>query len=172
MPTTLSSTNIVVFPTTRRTSAYSTRARLMSEMSLTGLINQLTDNDSFVISQSYSQSSAFKFNIHGYYFEVSANALTSFVTAIPASGTLYAHIELVDTADGYIELYGQDLDGAYTGLILNNTATYTPIGGGTAYNLALLSKDANSNVSIPSDSLIQFDMDRFNLDLVDGGEVS
>lgn len=168
---TINSNKILVFPTTTRTDDYSKRARLMSEMSLTGLINQLTDTDSFVISQSYSASDVFKFNIHGYYFELSAGALTSVLQTVSASQSLYAHIELTSSS-GYVELYGQDSAGSYSGLVLNNAEAYTPVvTGNTVYTLKILSKDARSVISVPKTSLIRFEQDRVDIDEIDGGEI-
>ena len=67
------SQNINVFPSTKR-GQYQRDARLMTESSLVGLINELIDLKSFVItpipSDTLQQSDPFEFNIAGYYFKI------------------------------------------------------------------------------------------------------
>lgn len=66
---TLSSVNIRVFPTTKRTNM-DPQSRLMTEYNLTSIINRLVDKDSFVITSDLKDP-MFYFNIHGYIFSVS-----------------------------------------------------------------------------------------------------
>ena len=64
--------NIQVFPSTRRGNLQ-VSARLMSEGTISNLIDQLLDTSGFVITDkksNYLTDEIFEFNIHGYYFYV------------------------------------------------------------------------------------------------------
>lgn len=163
----LNSGDVTVFPSTRRTSAYAQRSRLISEMSLTGLINQLTDKKSFVISQTADESTI-KFNINGYYFEV--NTAHTKELLVDASSSLYAHVTFDTTTDGYTELSGQDETesevSVYKGLVLDNSSA-----GTEANTLKILASDAQNVMYIPSESLLQFNQNRVEIEEIDGGEI-
>lgn len=67
------SSQIKVFPTTKRNDIYDRNARLPTEYNLTNIINRLTSRDSFIIdglSILSNQLQVGSFNIHGYYFEL------------------------------------------------------------------------------------------------------
>ena len=64
----IESSNIVVFPCANRSEDYNLQSRVMSEYNMTNIINQLTERDSFVISDTVDTGIPFEFNIHGYYF--------------------------------------------------------------------------------------------------------
>ena len=67
------SSQIKVFPTTKRNDIYDRSARLPTEYNLTNIINRLTSRDSFIIdglSILSNQLQTGSFNIHGYYFEL------------------------------------------------------------------------------------------------------
>jgi hypothetical protein len=66
-PVYIQSSNVNVFPSTRRTYAQDFSARLMTESSIARIINSFINSDGFVISDSVSNTS-FEFNINGYYF--------------------------------------------------------------------------------------------------------
>ena len=71
------SDDIQVFPSAKRVEhTYVRDARLLSETNLVRLINELTDTDSFVISDDFD-GALFEFNIHGYYFKVKVDALNA-----------------------------------------------------------------------------------------------
>lgn len=119
------------FPSTKRASVN----KLMTENSITRLINRLIDQDSYVItngiSADYTQDidygawagKSFEFVIHGYYFSVLngegySSGLQYIMSKVPAfvrtgeqEKTLCARI-FIDTADeDFPELYGQDDEG-------------------------------------------------------------
>lgn len=119
------------FPSTKRASIN----KLITENSITRLINRLIDQDSYVItngiSADYTQDidygawvgKDFEFVIHGYYFSVSNNAnyssgLQYIISKVPSftrSGTeeqnLCARIFIDIADDNFHELYGQDDEG-------------------------------------------------------------
>lgn len=109
------SEQITVFPTTRRTKKQQD-ARLMTEKSLAGIINQLIDKDAFIVTRKEDLENSsndpefdppFEFNIKGYYFHVDK---LSYITGLFTESTslgIYAYITL-DEGNGYTELLGQD----------------------------------------------------------------
>ena len=109
------SEQITVFPTTRRLTKQQD-ARLMTEKSLVGIINQLIDKDGFIITKKESLVNTendddfdpeFEFNIHGYYFHVDHMSYITGLFNESNSLSIYAYIVL-DTGNGYTELLGQD----------------------------------------------------------------
>ena len=104
----LKSKNITVFPSVNR-SVGAKGARLFTEYNLVHLINQLTDTDSFIISNELDLSNpVFEFNIAGYYFKVDSyvNIISKF-DGMPVSlgDNIYAEIKI----DNNNELSGYDI---------------------------------------------------------------
>ncbi|MBO7697146.1 MAG: hypothetical protein J6Y28_04610 [Acholeplasmatales bacterium] len=68
----IASSNVNVFPSTRRTYAQEFSARLMTESAISRIINNLVEVDGFVISNNAPTTAddLFEFNIYGYYFQV------------------------------------------------------------------------------------------------------
>ena len=104
--------NIVVFPSAKRANAdtdYVKASRALSEANLIGLVNQLLETKSFVISSSFSTNEDFIFNIGGYLFTIKKEGLT------PSGTDMYAHITM-DTTGDYDELNWSEL----TGLVVDD----------------------------------------------------
>ena len=104
----LKSKNVTVFPSVNR-SVGAKGARLFTEYNLVHLINQLTDTDSFIISNELDLSNpVFEFNIAGYYFKVDSyvNIISKF-DGMPVSlgDNIYAEIKI----DNNNELSGYDI---------------------------------------------------------------
>ena len=111
----ISSDNIQVFPTSRRSDAYDRNARLTTEQNLVSMINRLTGINSFIINGlSVSGSTIHKgsCNINGYIFNIT-NDID--VSSIKTGGYIYFKISIKRTLieDGiyFDELYAVDKDG-------------------------------------------------------------
>lgn len=215
------------FPSTKRAS----KNKLMTEHSVTRLINRLLDVDSYVITSeifplvregtdsvgvteenldailngtasnnsivdgilaSEWSGKDFEFNIHGYYFCISAtrdasgtvtsSGLENLMTAasFPGSGsdTLYARIYVDGVDSDYPELYGQDaveLPDVPSNSIIFYKGSQTPptdpeIGPHSTYTLPLLKfEDGISEPYVPFTSL--FRLDTRAIRTIDGGEI-
>lgn len=173
------SQNAYVFPSTRRASNQLT-ARLMSETSITGMINNFIDTDGYVITN-FSQSQVgasglddpFEFNIFGYYFKV--DKARSICNLFQTSNAIYAYIVLDKTGD-YYELMGQDDDTSgssyYQGVKFTDV---DPSTDGTVYDkmLCIMAKPTgSSNWEVPENSKIRF-ISGFAFDIkeIDGGQI-
>lgn len=174
----LPSEDITVFPTTRRL-VKQQDARLMTEKSLVGIINQLVDKDAFIITpkSALDADSPFEFNIHGYYFCVEKlDDITSlFNEESPLE--IYASITL-DTGNGYTELLGQDdtlgdadADSAsvYRGVSFSSEQ---PSDGSNTYYLKILERATTSDSwSCPELSFYKFVSNSLDFQ-IDGGIIS
>ena len=162
----ISSSQITVFPTTRRPDYRNNR--LFSEANSVNLVNQLLDVHQFVISDSYnsSSSSPFEFNIQGYYFKIDTCAhLASIVFGLSSPNEVWATITLVTSGD-YTELSGQDDGGEYQGVVFSNSSS----SAANTYSLKILEK-VDSNYVIPETSKAKFNFNRISgtITKVDGG---
>lgn len=170
---TIASEKISVFPAVRRAGS-KPLARLMSEQALVGIVNKLINLEGFVISSSLSDDVPLEFNLYGYYFKI-VNPVTSLgLGTTYTSGSVYAHIELVTSTAGdnlqYEELFGQDDNGNYTGLVIDSSPDYTPVNGGVVRTLRIAEFSSSaSGWQIPSESKIRFSKDSLDLSVIDGG---
>lgn len=172
---TINSENVIVFPSTRRAGS-KPLSRLMSEQALVGIVNRLIDQEGFVISDtdSITDDEPLEFNLYGYYFRI-VNPLTSLgLGTTITSGSVYAHIELVTSSSSdtleYQELFGQDDNGNYTGLVVDNSLNYEPQHGGIVKTLKIA--ELSSQVGgwiVPGLSKIRFSKDSLDLSVIDGG---
>lgn len=168
----VASDKITVFPTTRRGSVQQD-ARLFTEKSVAGIINQLVDLDSFIITSKddVGLDKPFEFNIRGYYFKVQRLRDITNLFNESTSLTIYAVIYL-DEGNNYTELMGQDdsMGGTnntvYKGVTFNNT----PITGTNVFSLFLLSRSSSSSTvwEVPEESRYKFDKESLDID-IDGG---
>lgn len=146
----INSNNVFVFPSSERGTIHSD-ARIFYEKNTTNLINQLLGKDSFVINAEFSDSLPFRFNIKGYYFEITNGELL-----VSSAGTgatnIYAKIKIV-TNNNMPELQGTDEEEKYSGLDIVSSISNDE-DDGFVY-LQLLQKDNNS-WKIPDESRIQF----------------
>jgi hypothetical protein len=118
------SSNIAVFPTTKRESS-DRSARLLTEQNLVDIVNRLLDVKSFVITKDFNFNGIFEFNIYGYFFRISnigdiinglINLELSNGVTLDSNSAIYANIHTFTTGD-YEELYGSDENGMYDGVI-------------------------------------------------------
>ena len=171
---TIASDKINVFPATRRGGS-KPLAKLMSEQALVGIINKLIDLDGFIISdvESLTDDSPLEFNLFGYYFNIEDPVTSIGLGTTYTSGSVYAHIELVTaTAEDdlvYEELWGQDDNNLYTGLVIDGTAEYTAQHSGVIKTLKIAQLDNDGNWKIPEESKIRFSKDSLDLSVIDGG---
>lgn len=173
---TVISENIAVFPSTRRAGS-KPLARLMSEQALAGIVNKLINLEGFVISDftEYEDTVPLEFNLYGYYFKIS-NPITSLgLGSTFSSGAVYAHIEIVTSIASdmleYEELFGQDDNGRYTGLVIDSSPDYVAQHGGFVKTLKL-AELSNPNVwSVPEGSKVRFSKDSLDLSVIDGGVI-
>ena len=168
----IGSNDIRVFPSTRRGDTQRS-ARLVSEQSLTTLVNQLLDRDSFVISEGIVGGEPFAFNIHGYYFRITDGAaLLSLISSQLSSPTeVWANITLETTTttpqdDTFVELKWGDDNNYYLGV------GFSAGEGVGDYHLKILEKSGGSYV-VPTESTVKFDITRIYGDVavIDGGEI-
>ena len=126
------STNIVVFPTTKR-EVNDRKARLLTEQNLVDVVNRLLDVESFVITKNFNINGSFEFNIHGYFIKISniGDVVDLIVTGESNNGIvfdentcIYANIHTFLTGD-YEELYGSDENGSYDGVIFTLNSPLT-----------------------------------------------
>lgn len=168
----MSSSQVDVFPSTKRGPAYASQSRLLSEKSFSRLVNQLVDRDSFIIKYD-SASNSIEFNIHGYYFKLSN--FSDSLSKVSTTTDLYACIEIDNTTQ---ELLGQDIttsEGAnnYEGVYLT---TKKPSSSEkiTSYYLLLgsVTREGESIIFTENaDSYIMFNMGKMDLKVVDCGIV-
>lgn len=170
---TIASEKLTVFPSTRRAGS-KPLARLMSEQALVSIVNKLINLDGFVISSSSSitDSNPLEFNLYGYYFKI-VNPITSLGLGTTfSSGSVYAHIEVVTSTSSdslqYEELFGQDDGGKFTGLVIDDSPTYTAQHGGIVKTLRI-AQFSNSSWSVPESSKVRFSRDSLDLSVIDGG---
>jgi len=200
----IKSTQIRVFPTVHRNMKVSgdIYSRHTSEDFLTSIVNRLIDEDGFVITvkDDFHNTSPFRFNIHGYYFNVETldDIIDSFdhpvdeegnpLPAIEGGSVLYAYIKTKDMGGNWKELLGNDESSVvneppiesytYTGLVITDTP---PIESDDLYFLPILIKSVegadpeyNWNKTgwyVPSESYIKFNGPSFKLDRIDGGDM-
>lgn len=171
----LKTEEVKVFPSTRRVNKQ-TSARLITEQSMVGLINQLVDSDGFVITTEVhnpvSSTDLFEFNVHGYYFSVNLSSLLT----LGDSWTDIWGIITLDVTNDYTELVGQDATAdenptensvfQYEGIDFQSSASASP----NTYSLHLLTK-SGSTWTIPADSRIKFIESSLDID-IDGGVIS
>lgn len=153
----INSNNIKVFPAVQRTNSPS-ESRQLSEKNLVGLVNKLLDVDSFIISYDAAPApnDTMKFNIAGYYFEIS-----DFASSI--GDNKYAKLVFDDTTinTDYPELKG-DSDGSYLGLEFTET-----ISENDTHWIQL--KDDSNNIITSSFKYKATSIEGLKLDNIDGG---
>lgn len=167
----IASDKILVFPSTRRGDTQRS-ARLVSEQSLTTLVNQLLDKDSFVITKEFDGNKPFEFNIHGYYFKIATGTdLLGIATALGNPTHVWANITLEETTttpqnDTFVELKWGDDNGSYLGV------DFTDGEGSGDYHLEVLTKEGGS-YDVPTESTVKFNVSRVfgDVAVIDGGEI-
>lgn len=166
------STNIQIFPTTKRP-IYDPLGKLTTEYNLTSLLNKLLDVEGFVITNSDNAivDGEFEFNIYGYIIKVH-NIEDIINNANNKSiDNIYAHIQIqtanlntpinANTTETFkynlSHIWGEDNEGIYSGVKFTSTPD-NPWGSsqvGDHKYLHILEK--NSNIwYIPGDSKIKF----------------
>lgn len=177
----LSSESVYVFPSTKR-GHKQVSARLLSEKTLSGIINKLLDTDGFVITKAdeFAYENPIQFNIHGYYFHV--NNVQAIINALPPTSTLiYANIVLKEEGN-YLQLQGQDDEtidpntsivtaSIYQGLNFTAQAPLQPQADEEVHYILLLKRDSSDGEwYIPPESRYKFTKDSLDI-IVDGGEI-
>lgn len=123
----LSSSNVIVFPVAKNRRTVANGGRLFTEHYVSNLVRQLLDSEGFII-EDYSETSnslegdtKLRFNLYGYYFDITFNISSAIAEYQASVGTdwsgkrsLYAFIEI----DSNNELQGQDESGLYKGLTI------------------------------------------------------
>lgn len=164
----IASDKITVFPSTRR-SAYP-HSRLMSEANVVSIVNRFLDTDGFVITDAFNASSgSFEFNLHGYYFNIDSSTLNTIINNL-SGDNVYAHIEVVSVGTApniFKELYGQDENNEFKGLVIDTSESYTAQNSGEVFTLKLFEK-SDGNFVIPSSSKFKFLENSVDF-VVDGG---
>ena len=155
----IASSEVFVFPSSERGTTQSD-ARIFYEKNTTNLINQLLGKDSFVITPEFDLDNPFRFNIEGYYFEISKGK--TIITSATGSGSnIYAAIKIV-VNNNLPELKGNDDAEKYTGLdIVRSAKDPTDPNSASDFDpeftyLKLLTTKDEANWSIPDESRIQF----------------
>ena len=151
----LSSDNVSVFPTTRRTHSQKFSTRLMTESAIARIINKLIDYEGFVISDEINNT-LFELNLWGYYFQ-----LTDFLTLLNSSfnniavGSNVTAVIYIDTSNSqFEELYVPAENSSqlqFQGILFISGETPASISGCEIHSLIIAEKTANGWV-IPDDN--------------------
>lgn len=171
----IASSNVNVFPSTRRTYAQEFSARLMTESAISRIVNNLIDVDGFVISNTAPSTAedVFEFNVYGYYFQV--KNILSVIEQLSGATKLYATIRINHTNDAFYELYVANETGdspTFNGITFSNDGS-TPSDTSTdIYKTLLLLEKSGDNWIIPQDSKIKFDTSAVGLTEIDGGRIN
>lgn len=175
----LNTDKIKVFPSTRRVGTQ-VDARLMTEASMVGLINQLINKKGFIITPKlntetgYDPAKEFEFNIHGYYFRINqASDITTLVGNAGLNKIVYAHIAVDNSSTTqYHELIGQDDTNVYKGLYIDLTPPDefdAHLSNADYYHLKLFKANAaGTKWLIADESYAKFNESSVDLD-IDGG---
>lgn len=176
----IASDKIEVFPSVKRANKQ-VSARLMSEESVSSIVNKFLDKSGFVITSadSFSYNNPFEFNIHGYYFKV--DSTRSIINAVNSNALkIYANIVLA-TEGNYTLLQGQDDEtvdpvsgevtaSEYQGVQFSVGSPITS-SSGTCYSLLILERASTSaTFEVPAASWYKFNDSSVEID-VDGGIV-
>lgn len=171
----LATENVVVFPSTKRANNQ-VSARLLTEQAIVGIVNKLIESDGFVITpdEKVFDSHYFEFNIHGYYFKVSAVKLITDLFNLDGNVlNIYGNI-IIEKSGNYDELFGQDDDNQYKGIQF----TSTPLEDTSKeiYSLLLFTRDnADGDWYVPTSSRIRYTFNSINISTanadLDGGEI-
>lgn len=173
----IQSSKISVFPTTRR-AIKQQDARLMTEKSLVGIINQLIDKDAFIVTKKDSVASdkPFEFNIKGYLFHFDKLSDITDLYNTSTNLEIYAYIVL-DTGNGYTELLGQDDtlsvpdEDAYS-IYKGVTFSDVPVSGTNTYCLKILQRtDITASWICPETSYYKYIGSTIDFS-IDGGIIS
>ena len=166
----INSNQIKVFPSAKRNHSNDPFSRLMSESTLVSIVNRLVDTDGFVITESYSDSDPFEFNVFGYYFNVtSGSAITS---SFSSNDVIYAVIQISGaTGPGQNPLTFQELTGVDNPFNPSDarTAVYegvdfvsalpSGIDNDPSKHYLMILQKVNNVWSIPQSSQIKFNTD-------------
>ena len=102
IPQYLTSSEVNVFPSTRRIYNQDFSSKLMTELAISRLINDLMSTEGFVISSSPSEN--FEVNIHGYYFQIDdATDIIDLFSSDSTVSKIYASI-VIENSSAYPEL--------------------------------------------------------------------
>lgn len=172
----ISSSDINVFPSTRRTYPQEFSARLMTEAAIAQIINKLIEVDGFVISETVplTANDIFEFNIYGYYFQV--KNIQSVIESLTGSTSLYATIRINHTNDAFYELYVPTETGdnpTFQGIKFTDGNDNPPTDTSTdIYKTLLLLQKSGDTWIIPNESKIKFRISAVGLTEIDGGRVN
>lgn len=184
----INSNSIDVFPCANRGGNHNLQSRLTSEYNLTNIINQLIDQDSFVITTSLTSGGPLSFNIHGYYFNVLN--YNDIINLGISGDDIYASIRIkANTSTGGVifhelsvggteENEGSGLDdndptnGLFRGIIFTSPSDIPDAGGDQIYSLHILHRDSGV-WSIPQESTVKFITDSSKRSIrIDDGELN
>lgn len=160
----IKSSSITVFPTTKRQKG-NRSSKLLTESNLVGLINNILDVNSFVITNTsgpLNNTDSIEFNILGYYFRISSiseimRAMN--ITNMSNIDSIYANIYFMRSGD-FKELYGTDSPDSentdeyfYDGVLFTENINDSNASG----FLKILEKSASGEAwQIPDNSKIKF----------------
>lgn len=186
MAVNVTSDKVKIFPSTRRSSSQIS-SRALTQAALVGLINQLLDRQSFVISQNNSDGkfvfddiSFIQVNICGYYFRIDKSQITSFLTdhnytkvylcaQFMQGDTDYPITELprmnlIGNTQSYIEFNGQvDVDAVSGSLVclgLKLSQTQISSTGWKSFQILQWVQGENPYWRIPQENQIKFETTR------------
>lgn len=171
----IASSNVNVFPSTRRTYAQEFSARLMTESAISRIINNLVEVDGFVISNNAPTTAddLFEFNIYGYYFQV--KNILSVIEQLSGATKLYATIRINHTNDAFYELYVVSETGdspTFNGIIFTDDGSTPEDTTTDIYKTLLLLEKQGDIWTIPEQSKIKFNRSAIGLTEIDGGRIN
>lgn len=151
----LNSDKIEIFPTSiaRPNFPY---ARVLTEDHILDMIRSAAPADSYVITETYSDSEPFEFIINGYYVKLNASISNKHSFG---GNNVYAHIFLDTSSPSHPQLYGTDDGDSFTGVQFTDTASIEAPTGLEDYERVTLHilKKVGSTFVVPRTSLKCFD---------------
>lgn len=139
---------VKVFPSAKRLADKQRSARLMAEVNIVNIVNQLLDTDGFVISKSVDEN-LFKFNLGGYYFELTEAGVADAKSVGEPTGAVWAVLGS-KTGDEYPELAADNSADEYMGVSFENAQS--------GVCLKILEKHEDGSWVIPEDSRVKIDI--------------
>lgn len=169
----VASSNINVFPSTRRTYAQEFPARLVTESALARIINKLIDVEGFVITEELDTTGTFEFNIFGYYFQI--KNLSYLLSQFESSTQIYATIHINHTDNAFYELYTSTESGNssnFDGVIFSDDGQHPSDTSTDFYKTLLILNKIDSQWQVPDSSRVKLKDTSLGITEVDAGRIN
>ena len=178
----LNTSDITLFPIS---TPYKPGGRTLSEQNLINIFRSYLDTDSFISSTEIDTSKPFEFVIHGYYCAINLTEEVLSIITPTQELNVYAFITLMKISEdnNYKIINCRDtepnqifkglhivFDTSYSKALEQIKSEFPTTDVKDIYGLHILSY-RNSNLNIPSESLIKIKSHSLDLNEIDGGEI-